>query len=177
MKRVIVASKNPVKIAASESAFSKMFPDELLSFEGVGVPSGVGDQPVTDEETFRGAMNRTLRAKGEAPEADYWVGLEGGLERKDGGMEAFAWMVALSSLGKIGTGRTSTFVLPPKVAELIEQGMELGEADDIVFGRTNSKQQNGAVGILTGDAVTRAAYYEQAMIMALIPHKHPELYP
>ena len=31
-----------------------------------------------------------------------------------------------------------------------------GEAADIVFGRTNSKQENGAVGLLTGDALERS---------------------
>jgi inosine/xanthosine triphosphatase len=31
--------------------------------------------------------------------------------------------------------------LPPKIVELLQQGMELGDADDIVFGQTNSKQK------------------------------------
>jgi inosine/xanthosine triphosphatase len=39
--------------------------------------------------------------------------------------------------------------LPPKVIALVQQGMELGDADDIVFGQTNSKQQMGAMGLLT----------------------------
>jgi non-canonical (house-cleaning) NTP pyrophosphatase len=33
------------------------------------------------------------------------------------------------------------------------------------------------VGHLTQNAVTRAAYYEQVIIMALIPYMNPELYP
>jgi non-canonical (house-cleaning) NTP pyrophosphatase len=40
---------------------------------------------------------------------------------------------------------------------LVESGKELGDADDIVFGKSNSKQQNGAVGILTHDIITRTA--------------------
>jgi non-canonical (house-cleaning) NTP pyrophosphatase len=54
--------------------------------------------------------------------------------------------------------------------------MELGDADDEIFGASNSKQQNGAVGLLTENAVTRTTLYEQAVIMALIPFKNPELY-
>ena len=57
----------------------------------------------------------------------------------------------------------------------MRQGIELGHADDQVFGRSNSKQQNGSVGLLTGDVVDRTAYYVQAVILALIPFKNPTL--
>ncbi|MEA2092675.1 MAG: DUF84 family protein, partial [Patescibacteria group bacterium] len=55
------------------------------------------------------------------------------------------------------------------IIELIKEGKELGEADDIVFQRNNSKQENGAVGILTGDVVDRTKCYTEAVILALIP--------
>jgi non-canonical (house-cleaning) NTP pyrophosphatase len=86
-------------------------------------------------------------------------------------------VVVLSPAGMAGKGRTGTFFLPPAVAALIQQGKELGEADDIVFAQSNSKQKNGAIGILTGDVIDRAALYEPAVIMALLPFKNPELYP
>jgi inosine/xanthosine triphosphatase len=176
MKKVIVASKNPVKINATQSAFEKMFPNEKFVFEGVSASSGVSDQPMTDDETFIGASNRVTNARKDSPQADFWVGLEGGLEEKNGEMEAFAWMVVQSKDGSQGKGRTGTFFLPHAVAKLIRQGKELGEADDIVFGRTNSKQSNGAVGLLTNDLITRSDYYEMAMVFALIPFKNLTLY-
>jgi non-canonical (house-cleaning) NTP pyrophosphatase len=76
-----------------------------------------------------------------------------------------------------GSGRTASFLLPEAVASLVRQGKELGEADDLVFERSNSKQENGAVGILTGDVIDRAALYEPAVVLALIPFKNPDLYP
>ena len=88
---------------------------------------------------------------------------------------AFAWIVVRSQ-EMIGKGRTGTFFLPPAVVELIRQGKELGEADDIVFGRSNSKQDNGAVGLLTDNVIDRAQLYEHAMILALIPFKNETLY-
>jgi non-canonical (house-cleaning) NTP pyrophosphatase len=109
--------------------------------------------------------------------ADFWVGTEGGIEVKGSEMESFAWMVVRSREGQVGKGRTSTFFVPPRVAELIIGGKELGDADDIVFGRTNSKQANGAVGLLTHDVIVRSAYYTEAIIFALIPFKNPDLYP
>lgn len=46
-----------------------------------------------------------------------------------------------------------------------------------VFGRIKSGQGSGTVGKLTADVVTRAAYYEHAVMMALIPFMNPDLYP
>jgi inosine/xanthosine triphosphatase len=128
------------------------------------------------EETLNGARNRAENASKEKPEADYWVGIEGGIVDLLHDMESFAWIVVKSKTGKFGNGRTGSFFLPPKVAELIRQGKELGEADDIVFGMKNSKQSNGAVGILTGDVLTRTTFYVPALILALIPFKNKELY-
>jgi non-canonical (house-cleaning) NTP pyrophosphatase len=54
--------------------------------------------------------------------------------------------------------------------------VELGEADDCIFGRSNSKQINGAVGILTADAVDREELYAHAVLLALIPFLNPTLY-
>lgn len=54
--------------------------------------------------------------------------------------------------------------------------MELGEADDLVFKQTNSKQGRGTVGTLTRDVIQRTEYYKPAVIFALIPFINPELY-
>ncbi len=72
--------------------------------------------------------------------------------------------------------KTGTFLLPSSVAKLVESGMELGHADDQVFGRVNSKQKSGTVGVLTAGLVDRTAYYEQALILALIPWIRPDVY-
>lgn len=171
----MVGSKNPVKINCTLSAFQKVFPNDSVLVEGVSVPSGVADQPMSDQETHQGALNRTRKAKQEHSDAQYWVGIEGGIEDGDAGMEAFAWVTILSE-NQHGQARTATFQLPPKIQKLVHQGIELGEADDIVFDRKNSKQSNGAVGILTNDLLDRAAYYEPAVVLALIPFLHPDLY-
>ena len=175
MKRIIVASQNPVKTEAAQNGFAQMFPEIKFSVEGVSVPSGVTDQPLSDKETLLGATNRAEAAQIAEPEADFWVGMEGGIAKGEGGMEAFAWMVILSKNQK-GMARTAGFFLPPSVTQLIDQGLELGEADDRVFGASNSKQKNGAVGLLTDNVMVRATLYTPAIILALIPFKNQELY-
>jgi len=174
-KKVIIASKNPVKINAVKIGFEKMFPSEKFEFKGVSVPSGVKDQPATNQETMAGAINRANNAKLQHQQADFWVGIEGGIEKDKEEMGVFAWIVVKSNEIS-GKTRTSTFFLPKKIVELIDAGKELGEADDIVFGGTNSKQKNGAVGILTGNIIVRTSYYTEAVILALIPFKNPEIY-
>ena len=172
---VIVGSNNPVKIEAVKRAFRKVFPDSSLEVTGCDADSGVSDQPMNDVDTARGASNRAAHCQSNYPEADYWIGLEGGCQFNGDDLEAFAWMVVLSA-NKKGKARTASFVLPNKVAALVKNGMELGEADDIVFQQNDSKQKNGAVGILTNDLIDRASYYEQALILALIPFINSSLY-
>lgn len=173
--KIIVASKNPVKINTTLDGFKKMFPEQEFEIEGVSVPSGVADQPKTDKETFEGANNRSLTAKQQFPNADFWVGIEGGIEDTGTEMTSFAWIV-IQGRNLMGKSRTGTFLLSPKVAELIRSGLELGDADDKIFGMKNSKQQNGAVGILTKDLLTRQSFYEVSVILALIPFKNSDIY-
>jgi inosine/xanthosine triphosphatase len=174
MKTIIVASTNPVKIQAALAGFQAIFPDETFTVQGVSVPSGVSEQPMSDEETLAGALNRARAAREQMPDADFWAGIEGGCEEKHGDLWAFAWVAVLGN-DIIGKGRTAAFTLPHEIADLVRQGVELGIADDRVFGRSNSKQGNGAVGILTDDVVDRTSYYVHAVVMALVPFKNPTL--
>jgi inosine/xanthosine triphosphatase len=175
MKRVVIASRNPVKARAALAGLRRMFPGGAFAVEAVSVPSGVKDQPLSDAETLRGARTRAARAREAAPAADYWVGIEGGIEEVEGGMTAFAWIVVLAD-GSEGRGRSGTFFLPEPVARLVREGTELGEANDLIFGRENSKQDEGAIGLLTANVVDRKQLYEHAMIMALLPLRNPDLY-
>lgn len=170
---------------------------------GVDAESGVPDQPMGDEETKQGAKNRAEAALAAVPNASFGAGLEGGLSKFDAaygeanggrsGMEVFAWMAVtgrtpsatinssesaeLPHQSSWGFAKTASFELPRVVAELIvHKGMELGDADDVIFERTNSKQGSGVVGILSGGLIDRTEYYTQPMILALIPFMNPALY-
>lgn len=174
-QKIIVASQNPVKINAIQRGFEHMFYPETFKCTGVNVLSGVSNQPMGDKETLFGAMNRVKNAKKQFPDADYWAGIEGGIQKAGGEMQVFAWLVICSET-TLGKARTGTFFLPPKMVTLINGGKELGEASDIIFNEKNSKQKNGSVGILTEDNIDRTEYYVHAAILALIPFKNSELY-
>lgn len=76
-----------------------------------------------------------------------------------------------------GLGKAATFPLPWKISELVQSGMELGDATDKVFDLEKSKQGLGIVGVLTDALVDRSHYYEHALILALVPWMRPDLYP
>ena len=176
MKKIYIGSTNPVKIACTRNGFEEVFGDiSKYEFNGFSVPSGVGDQPMTNEETLLGAVNRAKNLKYKFPGGNFFVGIEGGIQRVGDDMEAFAWVVIMNE-DMIGKAQTATFQLPPKIAKLINEGVELGHADDMVFRRNNSKQGNGAIGILTNNVIDRAEYYRHAVILALIPFINRALY-
>ena len=174
-KIVVVASKNPVKIDASRLGFEAMLKGETFEYQGMKTPSGVSDQPFSDEETLTGALNRIRYAMEAAADADYWIALEGGLEERGERLAAFAWIV-VSNGKRTEQSRTGTFFVPDKVSALVRQGMELGHADDILFGTQNSKQGNGAIGILTDDIITRTTLYQHAVMLALAPFRNPHYF-
>lgn len=165
---VLVGSKNPVKISCTEDAFTRAFNKSFL-VEGINAASGVPEQPFGDKETLLGARNRAQNSREVFPEANYWVGIEGGVDEDENGMFAFAWIFILDKSGKTSQSKTGTFYLPKAVTKLVKEGMELGKADDQVFNQENSKQQGGSVGILTHGVVDRNEYYRQAIILSLIP--------
>ena len=171
----IIASKNPVKINSVKNGFEKVFGEQNMTFTGISVPSEIRDQPMNTNETYLGAQNRVKNAKLKHPEADFIVGIEGGLEVFEGQYYAFAW-IFIDNGEIIGKSRTGSFMLPPKITELINQGMELGHADDIVFGHSNSKQKQGSVGILTKGAIDRTEYYTHAVALALVPFLNENLF-
>ncbi|UTT85513.1 inosine/xanthosine triphosphatase [Vibrio pelagius] len=172
MKTVIIASLNPAKINAVKSAFEAAFPQQEFDFKGVSVASGVADQPMSNEETYQGAVNRVCNATQAIPEGDFYVGLEAGIE----GNVTFAWMV-IESNGQRGESRSASLMLPPQVIEKLAHANELGDVMDEVFGTDNIKQKGGAIGLLTHNQLTRSSVYHQALILALIPFVNPEHFP
>ncbi|WP_445397197.1 inosine/xanthosine triphosphatase [Zobellella sp. An-6] len=173
--KVIVASLNPAKIAAARQALGLLFPERVIDLSGLAVPSGVAAQPMSDEETLRGARNRALAARECRPEADLWIGMEGGVAQLLGQTLTFAWLQVLGP-GLDNAARSASLTLPPFVASAVSQGEELGQAMDRLFNLTNCKQQGGAIGVLTRNLLDRRSVYRDTLILALAPLISPAPY-
>lgn len=166
--QILVASANPAKIRAVEQCFSVNFPAQAITVSGISVPSGVADQPLTSEETYAGAKNRLMALKQQAA-ADFYVAIEAGLD----GEMTFAWML-IEHNGKLGKARSASLMLPKAALLALEQGQELGDVMDQLFGTQNIKQAGGAIGLLTHNRLSRSGVYQQALTLALIPFLNPE---
>ncbi|GAB4530548.1 MAG: inosine/xanthosine triphosphatase [Anaerolineae bacterium] len=170
---IAVGSTNPVKIAAVRTVITRVLPQAKLI--GLDIDSGISEQPWGDEETRRGAFNRA-RSVLAATGSDLGVGLEGGVLATEMGLMTCAWCVILDQNGRIGVGGGVHMLLPPFVAHTLQAGGELGPAMDRLTGQHNTKQGQGAVGILTGGLVDRQSAYAQLVAMALGPFLKTEYY-
>ena len=162
-----------VKLAAGRQAFEALFPGENIDVIAVDAASGVADQPSSDDETRTGARNRAAHASEMRADADFWVGLEGGIDVTGDQLIAFAWMHVRGSNGLSSEARSVSLPLPPRVKELVDEGLELGDANDRVFSTLNSKQEGGAFGLLTDGRITRESVYAETMMLALMPFVNP----
>jgi non-canonical (house-cleaning) NTP pyrophosphatase len=95
------------QLNAVEVAFRASFPkDTTFEFMSVNVPSGVSDQPIGDQETLQGAVNRAQAcvpqltvapaddeagkvAVARMPKRLFTVGVEGGVRKVDTGAITF----------------------------------------------------------------------------------------
>ncbi|CAN5156691.1 inosine/xanthosine triphosphatase [soil metagenome] len=173
--KVAIGTKNPVKIAAVEEAFRKVWPDKNFEFISVDVKSEVSDQPMSDEESIQGATNRAKSAK-EKIKAEFGVGLEGGLQKIGDRWFDCGWIAVLDNQNNKGFGSSIRMEVPPKMMKLIREGNELGKVVDIVFDVENSKHSNGHFGLMTGNAITRKEGYRDGVIAALAAFINPQVF-
>lgn len=172
---IIVASQNPVKIAAVQTAFNNAWPKEQIQCTGIPAESGVSDQPMSNEETLLGAKNRSNFAKQAEPNADYWVGIEGGLQPVGTKLEIGSFAYVQNNT-KGSHAKTGAYFLPDGLTALINEGKELGTATDEFFTLYNTKHGSGLVGVLTNNLIDRTHFYTDAVVLALIPFINEELF-
>ncbi|MGM3174450.1 inosine/xanthosine triphosphatase [Dickeya lacustris] len=168
MYHVVASTTNPAKIRAITLAFADVFGADNCRIEGVDVDSGVPSQPQGSVETRTGARNRVMRARQVRPEADFWVGVEAGIEES----MTFAWMVIENATIR-GESRSASLVLPDSILQGISAGRELGDEMARLTGIQDIKRQGGAIGVFTDGKLSRTSVYYQALLLALVPFHNP----
>jgi inosine/xanthosine triphosphatase len=164
-KIVVIGSQNPAKVSAVKKAFNTVFPKEEFVFESLSVDSGVSRQPLTEKETKKGAMNRIKACKKAFPKANYWVGVEGGVEFVKEDLLLVEWVYVLNTDGEIGKGRGLSFPVPTKMAKDISRGLSIGQSNDSFFNKNNTGDGIGLVGTLTKGYITREQFLEETCIV------------
>jgi len=157
---ISVGSKNPAKIAAVEAVF-KDYTNEIVS---VDTDSGVRAQPLSDDETIKGAVNRAKAAVKEF-NADIGIGLEGGVHKTEteGGLFLCNWgALKANGMEPIIAGGARV-PLPTEIAERLLEGEELGPVMDEYAKKQNIRKKEGAVGVFTNGRVDRAEMFAHIM--------------
>lgn len=168
-KRVVVGSINPVKLNAVRDAFVIFFAGDRADqweYISYNVPSGVSEQPMSDEEAIRGAKNRVFKAEKIDCDADFYVGIEAGVIDRISWMEVFDW-IYVKTKEKETIGCTGRFILPEKVVELVRFGKNLSSAMDMCYKTKDIGKKEGAIGLLSKGKISRTKYTIHGILLAL----------
>jgi inosine/xanthosine triphosphatase len=164
MQRVAVGSSNPAKHEAVRRAFEEI---RRGGFELQAVETeGGADQPWGEAATREGALARARAARA-AEQADWGIGLEGGLVEDDNGILVTSWIAAVRGDGREGLARTAAFYLPEEIAALVRAGHELAAAWREAAGIEHIGRRGGTVGALTQSRIDRARLYQDAVVLAV----------
>jgi inosine/xanthosine triphosphatase len=171
--RAALGSTNPAKVAAVREALVKLAP--RCEVAALDVPSGVGHQPFGDDETRSGALERARSALTKSG-ADIGFGLEGGVQLDGDRVWLLSWVAAVDPAGREGYASGLRMLLPPSLGKGLREGVELGTLVDDLFGVKDAKSASGAIGLLTGGAVSRTDAFADLVAMSLAPWIHPDHY-
>lgn len=175
---IFVGSHNPVKINSVINASSETWPEVVV--EGFDVASGIPEQPIGDDVTKSGAINRAKAVLAEGlkkHEVDGFefadsevlgVGLEGGVfDDDEGQMWSTVWAVVVDKTGYMQFANGARFMVPDIVAEKIRKGEEMGPIISKVVGEADIRKKQGMIGITTKNFVDRTEEYQGIVKLAL----------
>lgn len=171
---IVVGSDNPAKINGVRNVFLAHFAQ--VNVRGVFIRSGVSETPLTDTEIFQGAMNRAKGAMEKISDADFGVGVEGGMHRFSYGWVKYELVIILDKKGTVGIGTSGGLQVPENIIEPIKAGKTLTVVGDKLFNTTRIGKGMGIVGYFTKGFVTRADAVEHGTAMAISKFINAHLY-
>jgi len=166
--KVIVGSTNPTKLEAVKQALKIVWPDREFSFDTLDAPSGVNEQPLSEQETIKGATNRAQFGLDNS-DADYGVGIEGGMYHIDEQWFVSDWVVIINRAGQKGIGGTSRYPIPQSISQHIDENYDLSAVLEKKHGYKNIGKLDGYAGLTTNNHITRTASNRDATVIALAP--------
>lgn len=174
--KIIICTENKAKIQATEEVIQHVFSDfELVSEK---FPSNIPEQPLSEEEGIKGAINRATNARSKHPDADYYVGMEGYVDTNEYGMFLAGIVAIVDKSGKIGIGSSAKMLLPAFIQKKIEEGYELGPLMKDLMNDTagDIRQYDGTNGILSKGLYNRVDEFKNATECAFARFQSPEFF-
>jgi inosine/xanthosine triphosphatase len=170
------------RVLAALSAHSPSLSSAELASRDV--EHGAPAMPLTLDHLLEGSRRRAgealaaLRREGRV--ADLGVGLEGGLEVREGGGARRGLLMSWAYVtdGRRGAhGCGGAIEVPaPVLRRVVEEGVELSVVIDALVARDDTRSREGAWGVLTGGLLDRTRSFELALLNAMAPFYNPETY-
>jgi inosine/xanthosine triphosphatase len=168
MKKIILSSTNEAKKKATLQIISEIFGNDNV-LEAVSVPSGVRSTPLSNEECILGARNRVELIKKDYPNADYYIGAEGGVNKIEDKWYLGGWVVVEDRNGVQHSGSSAWVELPQFLSNLIDGDKPLSEIIQPEFFPKelyDKKEDLGTNGLITKGKYTRINEFYDALKIA-----------
>lgn len=165
---IAVGSTNAVKVNAVIAGVSHQWPNAVV--EGFETASGVSEQPMSDEETKIGSINRAVQALNILEQVHggtlfghenfmIGVGLEGGVDETSEGLMNVVWCSVVDQEENVFSSCGARFLLPEIIAKRIRAGEEMGPVMDTLVKDTQVKRKQGMIGVVTDGFFNRTDEY------------------
>ncbi|MDD2891585.1 MAG: inosine/xanthosine triphosphatase [Candidatus Gracilibacteria bacterium] len=173
MKIAIGTTSSP-KVAGVQEAVAvcPYFKDIRDTIEYVleKVPSDVSDMPLSLEVTLEGARNRAMNLRKKGIEADFYVGIEGGvwsvLDKKVLGGTIYI----MNKAGEGHFGISQVMEVPSLIEKMLyEEGKELGPVMEALKGSVHSRSEEGSMGAWSDNMLVRKDEFSLAFKAAIAP--------
>jgi non-canonical (house-cleaning) NTP pyrophosphatase len=166
MKKIVLTSKNPVKISAVKNIVEQLFLDTY--FEYIPLDLDAKNAELFGKQQILAFMKNSLSSAREAiSDAEYYVCMQGGMEDSGDEMHETAYVMVSDSSGRSEVSGCSTFRVPTQVANEVRNGKDFAKSVDEFFKVQNTKTTGGFVSILTNGIVNKESHYSQPFAIAI----------
>jgi non-canonical (house-cleaning) NTP pyrophosphatase len=173
--KVIIGTQSERKVNSLKKVIFTLVPDQQFEIESLRTDSKVPETPY-DKETFDGALNRAEECKKQAPDGDFFIGIESGLVERYGHVFEEAWTCVIDKNGKEFFGYSSGLKLPDYVQQ---QMKEHNLPHYLIFAKINNhfhKDINSDTwGQYSGNMLLREISIEESLRNALVQVFAPEV--
>ena len=162
-----VGSTNPIKIQVAKNALINAEMDVI----GCPASSGVRPQPLSEEETRQGAVNRAKDCLRKT-DADFGIGLEAGVFFMNDNVYLCHWGALVDRSENTYISNSPIILLPNDHREALLAGQNLGEIMHHSTGIQDLGAKEGAVGIFTENRLNREKLLTEVVTVLLAQHHY-----
>lgn len=161
-KKIAIGSTNPVKIQAVRNALN----DEDFLILPYSALSGISSQPLSDEETLRGAINRAKDCL-EKTDSSIAIGLEAGIDLLQDQVYLCHWGAVVDRNQNTYFTNGPLILLPVGYRKQLFEGKNLEDIMHHSTGIDGLGKKEGAIGVFTQNRLNREQVLTQ-MVKALL---------